>query len=205
MLSAKQVMCRVYSGILVIIWILAPYSILQHVEIIPVKWMPQLAIDRVIPFCFNGMWLYFSFYLLLATVGLVVEKKLFIQYLYTIGWVTAVSHAVFLFYPNGVMRGDIDFDSVPVIYQVLASLDMPRNAMPSLHASLSVVAAIAVQFSVNFPKWSKGLVWLWVLGIFWSTIALRQHVSLDLLAGSFVAVIVWCCVSRSSELRHHGV
>jgi membrane-associated phospholipid phosphatase len=88
---------------------------------------------------------------------------------------------------------------------MLATLDLPRNAMPSLHASLSVVAAIAVLFSQVFPKWSKPLVWLWVLVIFWSTIALRQHVSLDLIAGSIVAVIVWWRVSKSSELKYHDV
>ena len=205
MLSAKQIMCRVYCGILVDIWILAPYAILQHVAIFPVQWMPQLAIDRAIPVYFPSIWVYYSFYLLLGLVGLIVEKKLFIQYLYTMGWVTAVSHAVFLFMPNGVMRTDIDFHTAPVFYQMLASLDQPRNAMPSLHASLAVVAAIAVQFSQVFPQWSKVLVWLWVLAIFWSTIALRQHVSLDLVAGSIVAAIVWWRVSKSSELKYHGV
>jgi len=205
MLSTKQIMCRVYSGILVVIWILAPYAIIQQVEIRPVLWIPQLAIDRAIPVYLQSIWFYFSFYLLLGIVGLTVEKKLFIQYLYTIGWVTAVSHAAFLFVPNGVLRADIDFQSAPAIYQMLATLDLPRNAMPSLHASLSVVAAIAVLFSQVFPKWSKPLVWLWVLVIFWSTIALRQHVSLDLIAGSIVAVIVWWRVSKSSELKYHDV
>jgi len=205
MLSTKQLMCRVYSGILVVIWILAPYAILQHVEIGPVLWMPQLAIDRAIPVCFPSIWIYYSFYLLLGLVGLTVEKKLFIQYLYTVGWVTAVSHAVFLFVPNGVLRSDIDFQTAPAIYQLLASIDLPRNAMPSLHASLSVVAGIAVQFSKVFPRWSKPLVWLWILVIFWSTIALRQHVSLDLIVGIIVAAIVWWRVSKSNELKYHGV
>ena len=198
-------MCRVYSGILVIIWILAPYGILQHVEIFPVVWMPQLAIDRMIPVCFQSIWFYYSYYILLGVVGLCLEKKLFIQYLYTIGWVAAVSHAFFLFIPNGVLRTDIDYESAPAFYQALVYLDMPRNAMPSLHASLSVVAAIAVQLSGRFPSWSKLAVWLWVLGVFWSTIALRQHVSLDLIAGTVVAVLVWWRVSNSSELKHHGV
>ena len=205
MLSAKQVMCRVYCGILVIIWILAPYSILQRVEIFPVMWMPELALDSAIPVCFEGVGLYYSYYLLLGMTGLVVEKRLFIQYLYTIGWVTAVSHAFYLFMPNGVLRSDIDYEAAPIFYQMLVSVDLPRNAMPSLHASLSVVAAIGVQLSGNFPKWSKPLVWFWVLGIFWSTIALRQHVSIDLMVGSLVAVVVWWRVSMSSELKHHGV
>jgi membrane-associated phospholipid phosphatase len=197
-------MCRVYSGILVVIWILAPYAILQHVEIFPVLWIPELALDRAIPVFLPGIWVYFSFYILLGLVGLTVEKKIFITYLYTVGWVTAVSHAFFLFMPNGVMRSDVDLDSAPTIYQFLVSLDLPRNAMPSLHASLSVVAAIAAQFSTIFPRWSKPLIWLWVLAIFWSTIAIRQHVSLDLVSGGIIAGIVWWKVSKSRELKYHG-
>jgi membrane-associated phospholipid phosphatase len=197
-------MCRVYSGILVVIWILAPYAILQHVEIFPVLWMPELALDRAIPVFLPSIWVYFSFYILLCLVGFMVEKKIFITYLYTVGWVTAVSHALFLFLPNGVTRSDIDLESAPAVYQFLVSLDMPRNAMPSLHASLSVVAALAAHLSKVFPGWSKPLIWLWVLAIFWSTIAIRQHVSLDLIAGSIIACIVWWKVSESSELRHHG-
>jgi len=165
----------VYSGILVVIWILAPYSILQHVEIFPVLWMPQLSIDKAIAVNFQSMWFYYSYYLLLGLVGLTVEKKIFIRYLYTVGWVTAVSHLFFLFMPNGVSRAEIDIDSAPWLYQILAGLDQPRNAFPSLHASLSVVAAIATQSSIHFSKWSKLIVWLWVIAIFWSTIALRQH------------------------------
>ncbi len=205
MLNTKQIMCRVYSGILVVIWILAPYVILQHVEIFPVIWMPQLSFDEAIPVYFQSIWFYYSFYLLLGLVGLLVEKKVFIQYLYTIGWVTAVSHAFFLFMPNGVSRADIDIQTAPAMYQMLVSIDQPRNTLPSLHASLSVVAAIAIQFSINFPKWSKLLIWLWVLVIFWSTIALRQQVSLDLVCGGIIAAIVWWRVSLSNELKHHGV
>jgi membrane-associated phospholipid phosphatase len=167
--------------------------------------MPQFAIDRAIPVYFPSIWIYYSFYLLLGLVGLTVEKKLFITYLYSVGWATAVAHAVFLFMPNGVSRSDIDFQTAPACYQFLASLDLPRNAMPSLHASLSVIAAIAVQFSRIFPRWTKPLVWLWVLTIFWSTIAIRQHVSLDLIAGGIIAAIVWWRVSKSSELKYHGL
>ncbi|MGJ8654955.1 MAG: phosphatase PAP2 family protein [Akkermansiaceae bacterium] len=174
-------------------------------EIFPVLWMPELGFDKAIPVYFDSIWVYYSFYVLLGLVGLIVEKKLFLQYLYTVGWVTAVSHAFFLFMPNGVLRTDIDFESAPAFYQHLASWDSPRNAFPSLHASLSIVAAIAVQFSRNFAKWMKPLVWLWVVAIFWSTIALRQHVVVDLVAGAIIAVIVWWRVSESGELKHHGV
>jgi len=167
--------------------------------------MPELALDEMIPLCFASIWVYFSFYLLLGMVGLMVEKKMFIQYLYTVGWVTLVSHMVFLFLPTGVMRTEVDIENAPWIYQLLANVDEPRNAAPSLHASLSVVAAMAVQCSTRFKLPVKLFTWLWVIAIFWSTIALRQHVSICLISGSVLAVAVWFIVGRSSEMKQHGV
>ena len=202
MLSAKDIICRVYCGILVVIWVLAPYAILQQVEIFPVYWMPELAIDRAIPVNFTAIWVYFSFYLLLGLVGLTLNKRLFVRYMYTIGWSTLVAHMVFLFFPNGATRDAIEIDSAPWIYQLLVSADLPRNAFPSLHATRSVIAALAVQASATNIA-LKSLTWLWVLAIFWSTIALRQHVSLDLIAGSLVAIIVWRWMKNSWEMKHH--
>lgn len=210
MLSAKDITCRVYSGILVVIWILAPYATLQHAAIFPVYWMPELAIDKAIPVCFTSIWVYFSFYLLLGIVGLTVEKRLFLRYLYTIGWAAMVAHMIFLFFPNGASRDGIDYSSAPSFYQWLADTDLPRNAFPSLHATLAVIAALAVQASPmkRFSSVSvfalKAGAWLWVLAIFWSTIALRQHVILDLIAGSVIAVVVWRLMKDSWEMKYHA-
>lgn len=209
MLSAKDIVCRMYCGILVVIWILAPYAILQNVSIRSILWMPETELDKAIPVCFWGLWLYVSFYLLLGIVGLTLEKRVFIRYLYTIGWATMVAHMIFLFVPNGVSREDIDPDSSPWLYQLLVSLDKPRNAFPSLHACLSVIAALAVQASVfskfsSLPKFLiKSGTWLWVAGIFWSTIALRQHVLLDLLSGTLIAILVWRVMRDSFEMEYH--
>ncbi len=205
MLTRENIIGRIYCGILLVIWILGPYLILQKVEIFPVIIIPEMAIDRAIPVCYPGVWVYYSFYILLGWVGLSVEKPIFIRYLYTVGWVALVSHMIFLFFPNGVARTDIVAANAPWYYQMLAMVDEPRNALPSLHASLSVVAAIAVQSSSRFSGLIKCCVWLWVLAIFWSTIALRQHVMLDLLAGSIVAVSVWRVVGNSREMSAHAV
>lgn len=209
MLSAKDIICRMYCGILVIIWILAPYAILQHVEIREVFWMSPMAIDQAIAVNFSSIWFYLSFYLLLAIVGLTVEKRLFIRYLYTIGWGVLVAHMIFLFFPNGVSRNEIDIESAPKVYQLLVSLDQPRHAFPSLHAMLSVIAGLAVQSSqmkcVSTAQrvLLKIATWLWVVAIFWSTIALRQHVLLDLISATIIAIVVWKWMKNSWEMNHH--
>lgn len=209
MLSAKDIICRVYCGILLVIWLLAPYAILQQVAIIPVYWMPESVFDRAVPVSFSAIYVYLSFYVLLGTVGLTLEKRVFIRFLYTVGWAALVAHMIFLFFPNGASRDAIDMESAPWHYRLLASSDAPRNAFPSLHATLSIIAALAVQASgmVSVSKsvrvCLKVMTWLWVIAIFWSTIALRQHVSLDLIAGVVIALMVWRWMKNSWEMDHH--
>lgn len=190
-MKMHETLSRVYSGALLVIWILAPYALLQHVEIREVVWIEPSAFDRAIPINFHSLWFYLSFYGLLGWVGLQVEREIYLRYLVTIGWTTFICHMVFLFYPNGVLRDEIDTSHAPMVYQWLASLDQPRNAFPSLHAALAVIAGLGATVSSRFKFLSTAVVWLWVLGIFWSTIALRQHVALDLVAGGSVAILVW--------------
>lgn len=182
---------RVYSGVLVVIWIAAPYALLQQVEIRDVWWVGPSAIDRLIDVELGALWIYFSYFLLLSWVGLALEKGLYLRFLVTVGWVTLVSHMVFLFVPSGVDRGMIDLEGAPMIYRWMVMADLPRNAFPSLHASLSVVAALGVMASRKFGGVVKVLVWVWVLGIFWSAIALRQHYLVDLVSGGFLGWGVW--------------
>jgi len=209
MLRTQEIICRVYCGILLNIWILVPYAILQHVEIREVYWMPVSSLDSSIPLNFYSLWFYLSFFPVLGVVGLTVEKRVFIRFLYTVGWATMVAHMTFLFFPNGVSRESVDIEGAPAMYRWLASVDMPRNAFPSLHAALAVIAGMAVQAS----RWKsmhglvrgvvKSVTWLWVLGVFWSTIALRQHVSVDLIAGAVIAVVVWFWMKNSWEMKYH--
>lgn len=189
---------RVYSGILVVIWIAAPYCLLQQVAIREVIWVQPGAIDRMIPVNFWALWVYFSYFALLGWVGLALERRLYLRFLVTVGWVTLVSHMVFLFVPSGVDRGMIDADGAPTLYRWMVAVDQPRHAFPSLHASLSVVAGLGIWASRRYGMLVKGLVWMWVFCIFWSAIALRQHYLVDLLSGGGLAGVVWWIVGRNS-------
>lgn len=181
---------------LLVIWIIAPYALLQQFSIRNVIWVEPTAFDSFIPVYLGSVWVYLTLYPLLGWTGLGVERSVYLRYLLTIGWVTLFSHMVFLFFPSGVSRDVLENLDKPQIYEWLAFLDQPRNAFPSLHASLSIIAGIAISSSARYNIAVKALTWLWVLAIFWSTIALRQHYVWDLLSGTILAVVVWMLVGR---------
>jgi membrane-associated phospholipid phosphatase len=61
------------------------------------------------------------------------------------------------------------------------------NALPSLHAAFAVFSAIWLDRllrRVGAPLWPRIANACWGLGILYSTIATRQHVAVDIAAGS---------------------
>ncbi|MGB6219975.1 phosphatase PAP2 family protein [Haloferula sp.] len=193
----KTIQRRALSGGLAVLWIIVPYGLLQQIAIREVLWVTPSGFDLAVPVNFHSLWFYFSFYGLLGWVGLGVEDAVYRRYILSVAWTAFFSHLVFLLVPNGVTREAIDARSAPIAYQWLALADEPRNAFPSLHASLSILAGLAASRSrkIHFPL--KVLAWLWVLGIFWSTIALRQHYAVDLISGGGLALAVWWVIGRA--------
>lgn len=66
------------------------------------------------------------------------------------------------------------------------SVDTNGNACPSLHVAAAVFSFMwlqAVFRSVQAPMWTGWINALWCVGICYSTLAVKQHLLLDLLAG----------------------
>ncbi len=194
--ASQEILRRIYSGAILVIWIILPYALLQHVEVREIWWIEPTAVDQWIGIHFQGVWLYASFYLLLALTGLSVERRVYLKYLYAVGWTAMAAHMIFLIIPNGLSRNGLEAESAPALYHLLVALDAPRNAFPSLHVALSIVAGLAVQASLRFQIGFKLFVWLWVMGIIWSTIALGQHVIYDVISGALIAVVVWWALDK---------
>lgn len=69
----------------------------------------------------------------------------------------------------------------------MKSVDVAGNACPSLHAAFCVFAAAVLHAqlgNLKAPAWLTAANVLWCLGILGSTVATRQHVALDAIAGA---------------------
>ena len=99
---------------------------------------------------------------------------------------------MFLFWPTTLPRCGVDWSQHPS-FALLKSVDASGNACPSLHVAFAVFTA--VWFERLLRQMGAGRVvhalnWLWCMGILYSTIATRQHVSLDVLAGAALGATV---------------
>jgi membrane-associated phospholipid phosphatase len=173
------------------------YLALQYVELRPVIWLELGLLESWIPANPStlAVCVYLSFYVLVFSPGLVRSDLIFKRYVVAYLVTTSISLAVFALMPSGVSRESIVFEDASWIYQGLAEGDRPRNAFPSLHASLSVLAGIVIFPRVRGAILRTALV-AWIAVIFWSTIATRQHVVIDLVSGGALAVAVWWWCGR---------
>ena len=77
-------------------------------------------------------------------------------------------------------------------FALLRGVDAAGNACPSLHVGSAVFTAIwldRVLQSIGSPAWLRGVNAGWVALIAWSTVATRQHVWLDVVAGAALGAV----------------
>ena len=87
---------------------------------------------------------------------------------------------IFLLWPTKVASQGTGF---------LKTVDLGGNACPSLHAAFAVFSATCIGRllrSLGLPGSAQVLSWLWCGAILYSTLATKQHVLLDLIAGSLL-------------------
>ncbi len=90
-------------------------------------------------------------------------------------------------------------------------MDAAGNACPSLHVATALFTAIWIDRLfriVGAPVAWRAANAIWVLGIAWSTVAIRQHVVLDAVAGTvlgtvFALLSIWLSpwIGRRSRAR----
>jgi hypothetical protein len=183
---------------------LAYFWVLHH-PLFPVTTMPLTALDRMIPFQSAMLPLYLSLWLYVSLApALLCERREMISYpVATIG-LSLVGLVIFLFWPTNVRWPDVDWSQHPT-FAFLQSVDAAGNVCPSMHVAFAVFTAIWLERILR--QMGAGIFvcafnWLWCLGILYSTVATRQHVVVDVLAGAVLGAVVaavhlhWLCVKR---------
>jgi membrane-associated phospholipid phosphatase len=105
---------------------------------------------------------------------------------------SVIGLGIFLFWPTAVPPPEVDW-SLHSAFAFLRSVDASGNACPSLHVAFAVFTAVWFERllrQMGAGRLVRALNWLWCLGILYSTVAIRQHVSLDVLAGAALGATV---------------
>lgn len=180
----KNVLQRMALGAAVAVFAAIVYRSIQYVSLDRAVMRHECWTWRWLPFHAGWIWPYLSMFVLAGLPwfmlpGLWQVRRFAICLLA----MAAVSWILFLGYPTACARPSAD--GQPAGYALLLDLDQANNCLPCLHSAVSVLAAWTLAQGTAFFQNLAGKVFLigWLLVIFVSIVALRQHTDGDMLAG----------------------
>ena len=159
----------------------------------PVTTVPRIFIDRMVAFWPGALVLYVSLwvYVPLAPALMKIRLEMF-SYLGAVIVMSLVGFGIFILWPTAVPKTGIIWSQHPSVFY-LKAVDASGNAFPSLHVAFAVFTAVwmgRLLRAMGAGGGVRALNWLWCFGIVYSTLAIRQHVALDAIAGVVLGALV---------------
>ncbi len=173
-------------------FLFAYFWVLHH-PFFAITLMPLTALDHMISLrpealpLYLSLWVYISF----GPALLKNARELIAYGMATLG-LSVIGLGIFLLWPTAVPTFEVDWSLHPSM-SFLKNLDLAGNACPSMHVAFAVFTAIWLEHVLREMGTGRVLRifnWLWCIGILYSTVATRQHVILDVLAGTFLGMVV---------------
>lgn len=172
-------------------WIALFYYGPQLWPLFPARPAPELAIDQWVHFQPAWALVYQSVFIVhTLALWLPQNPKAVKLYARNVAAVFACGAVVFWLYPTLSPRPAQSGSSI--YHWLISAVDGPRNAFPSLHAAMGLLAIVAVYDHLRACRvsvWCHVALALWWIALLYSTLATRQHRVLDLVAGICLGLI----------------
>ena len=172
------------------------FQVLRH-PVRPVTDMPLTLLDQWVNFeplalvAYVSLWVYVG-----IPAGLLPSVRQLVAYGLWAGALCITGLVCFYAFPTAVPRPLLPVDvALHPGFALLQGMDAAGNACPSLHVATALFSACWIdrllrQFAAPWPP--RAVNALWVLLIIYSTMAIKQHVALDVAGGTLLALLfVW--------------
>lgn len=157
--------------------------------------IPNTPVDAWIAFSPLFLWIYVSLWVFVslptAFLGSLDEAK---QLLKGLGGVCTVALLSFYLWPTQIDIINTEPSAeVGGIYDIIKSMDTSGNSCPSLHVATAVYACgwlYDLCKRIGAPRILNWINILWCLAIVYATMAIKQHVLLDVVGGLVLAIFM---------------
>jgi membrane-associated phospholipid phosphatase len=172
------------------IFFIAYFFVQRHPAYPPMQ-MPLTALDLLIPFQPAALLAYVSLWIYVG-VGPGLQRS-FRDFAVCGLWLCALcvgGLAIFYFLPTQVPPPVLSATRFPG-FDMLRRVDQTSNACPSMHVAVAIFTAVRVEASLRsmrVPFTVRCLNFIWCLVIAYSTLAIKQHVVLDVAAGALLGL-----------------
>ena len=194
-------------GVTAWVWVffIAYFHLLRH-PAHAVTTMPLTTPDAWIGFEPRALPIYFSLWLYVGVApGLLWSLRQLLHYGAWVGLLCAAGLSIFYALPTAIPPHTVDFEAHPS-FAVLRGIDAAGNACPSMHVAAAMFSALWIASLLNeleVPSWLRAINGVWFVLIAWSTVAVGQHVVLDVAAGAALGLL-FAWPSLRSRPRANG-
>ena len=180
----------VTTGIIFIFFQL--YFFTLHHNAFGVYNVPMTFLDQKIPFTPSLLWVYASLWIYTSLpASLLFFKDELVRYAAGMGCIAVIGLCCFYLVPTAVVF-DLPQGAYSAEIAFLKKMDTSGNSCPSLHVATALFAGVwfeGILQRLSAPKMVYGLTRLWCFAIVYSTLAIKQHVLIDVIAGALLAVV----------------
>ncbi|WP_227815343.1 phosphatase PAP2 family protein [Nitrogeniibacter aestuarii] len=148
--------------------------------------LPLTAVDRAIGF--SSLWLpaYLSLWVYVSIPpALIADRKALDAYGVWVGLLCVSGLALFVLWPTTIPPDLIDWSASPEM-GLLKGIDAAGNACPSMHVATALFSGLWLHrllCEVSAPAWLRLFNGLWCGSIIYATLAVKQHVFIDVVGG----------------------
>ena len=172
------------------VFFIAYFHLLRH-PAYPVTVMPLTALDHWIPFLPHTLVAYLSLWFYVGVApGLQRSFAELVVYGLWVGALCLAGLGFFYFWPTQVPVMPVDLTGIAG-FEVLKGVDAAGNACPSMHVAVAIFTALRLDDVLRqaaTPRYLRAANVVWFAAITFSTLAIRQHVALDALAGAVLGM-----------------
>lgn len=199
----RHALLKAFGTTLFIALFFSAYFYLLKNPAYPLTVMPTLWLDHLVGFVPQAVFVYVSLWLYVSLPpALLSTKRELYAYGASIAATCIAALLIFYFWPTSVPASGIDWSKYPDV-DFLKNMDASGNACPSLHVVTAVFSGVWLHRLLRgfgSPLWLLTLNWAWCIAIVYSTLATRQHVAVDVLAGLALGILAsWLSFKRSSK------
>ena len=177
------------------------YTLVGNFRVMKLNFLPLTSVDKNLSLMPWTFWIYTSYFFYLIASALSMPNREHFARLYKSFLLMVSIHIiVFILYPTGYPRPSY----VPgknissLLGNLLYKLDAPTNCLPSLHVSLTFIAAFAVSKAYRYLTIPM---FFWAVAIAISTMTTKQHYFYDVIASGSISLLFYFLFYRKT-LNH---
>jgi membrane-associated phospholipid phosphatase len=185
--SKKQ---KLWVGLLGILAFIVFYMTPNHIAFFTPLYLPMFEFEKSLPFIDWTIWFYISDYIYIAAAFILLSNKQNMNKIYYSQiFLLFISMIIFFAIPTAYPRPEVEYYGFTgLVIKMLHSADSPGNACPSIHVAMTFLGGFGF---LKEKRWLFPWFMLWAVLISVSTLTVKQHYAIDVIAGFSVAIVFY--------------